>query len=63
MSRTLTKKLASVKPGTLFAGVDLAKDRNVVAMIDQHARQLDRFSSGRVGGHGADQLLLETPGH
>ena len=44
MSRTLTKKLARVKPGTMFAGVDLAKDRNVVAVIDERARQLDRFS-------------------
>jgi transposase len=44
MARTLSKKLARVKPGTLFAGVDLSKDRNVVAVIDERARQLDRFS-------------------
>jgi transposase len=44
MSRTLTNKLARVKPGTLFAGVDLAKERNVVALIDERAKQLDRFS-------------------
>jgi len=44
MSRTLTKKLARVKPGTMFAGVDLAKDRNVIVVIDERAKQLDRFS-------------------
>ena len=36
-SRTLAKKLASVKPGTLFAGVDLALDRNVVVVVNYPA--------------------------
>jgi len=41
--RTLPKKLASVKPGTLFVGVDLALDRNVAVVVDAGARRLDRF--------------------
>ena len=40
---TLTKKLASVKPGTLFVGVDLALDRNVAVVMDERAKRLDRF--------------------
>jgi transposase len=41
--RTLSKKLASVKPGTLFVGVDLALDRNVAVVMDERARRLGRF--------------------
>jgi transposase len=41
--RTLAKKLACVKPGTLFVGVDLALDRNVAVIINEGAKQLDRF--------------------
>jgi transposase len=40
---TLSKKLASVKPGTLFVGVDLALDRNVAVVLTEHAEQLGRF--------------------
>jgi len=40
---TLTKKLASVKSGTLFVGVDLALDRNVAVVMDERAKRLDRF--------------------
>ena len=40
---TLSKKLASVKPGTLFVGVDLALDRNVAVVMDERAKRLDRF--------------------
>jgi transposase len=40
---TLSKKLASVKPGTLFIGVDLALDRNVAVVMDERAKRLDRF--------------------
>jgi transposase len=40
---TLSKKLASVKPGTLFIGVDLALDRNVAVVLDERAEQLTRF--------------------
>jgi transposase len=44
MSRsTLSKKLASVKPGTWFVGVDLALDRNVAVVMDERAKRLDRF--------------------
>ena len=32
MTRTLSKKLADVKPGTLFIGVDLGLDRNVAVV-------------------------------
>jgi transposase len=40
---TLARKLASVKPGTLFVGVDLALDRNVAVVLDGRAKRLDRF--------------------
>ncbi|RLC85402.1 MAG: IS110 family transposase [Chloroflexi bacterium] len=43
MSRTLTKKLASVKPGTLFIGVDLALDHNVAVVLTERAHRLARF--------------------
>ena len=42
-NRTLTKKLASVKPGTLFVGVDLGLDRNVAVVLTERAEQLARF--------------------
>ena len=42
-SRTLSKKLSSVKPGTLFVGVDLALDRNVAVVLTERAEQLARF--------------------
>ena len=40
---TLSKKLASVKPGTLYVGVDLALDRNVAVVLGERAERLDRF--------------------
>jgi transposase len=40
---TLSKKLASVKPGTVFVGVDLGLDRNVAVVLTEHAEQLARF--------------------
>ena len=43
MTSTLAKRLASVKPGTLFVGVDLALDRNVAVVLNGRAQQLDRF--------------------
>jgi transposase len=49
---TLSKKLASVKPGTLFVGIDLALDRNVAVVIDERAKRLDRFRfDNDVGGY------------
>jgi transposase len=42
-SSTLSKKLASVKPGTLFVGVDLALDRNVAVVLTERAERLTRF--------------------
>jgi transposase len=42
-NRTLPKKLASVKPGTVFVGVDLALDRNVAVVLTERAEQLSRF--------------------
>ena len=44
MSRTLAKKLAQVKPGTLFVGVDLGLDRNVAVIINGSAQRLAKFS-------------------
>ena len=44
MSRTLPRKLAQVKPGTLFVGVDLGLDRNVAVIINGGAQRLARFS-------------------
>jgi transposase len=44
MSRTLAEKLAHVKPGTLFVGVDLGLDRNVAVVITDRAKPLARFS-------------------
>jgi transposase len=42
-SSTLSRKLASVKPGTVFVGVDLALDRNVAVVLTERAEQLARF--------------------
>jgi transposase len=43
MSRTLAKKLAQVKPGTLFVGVDLGLDRNVAVLINEGGQRLAKF--------------------
>jgi len=43
MSRTLAEKLAHVKPGTLFGGVDLGLDRNVAVVITEHAQRVAKF--------------------
>ena len=43
MSRTLAKKLAQVKPGSLFVGVDLGLDRNVAVIINEGGRRLAKF--------------------
>jgi transposase len=43
MSRTLAKKLAEVKPGTLYVGVDLALDRSDAVVLTERAERLDRF--------------------
>ena len=40
---SLSRELASVKPGTLFVGVDLALDRNVAVILTECAEQLSRF--------------------
>jgi transposase len=40
---TLSKRLASVKPGTLYVGVDLALDHHVAVVLDERAKQLTRF--------------------
>jgi len=44
MSRTLAKKLAQVKPGTLFVGVDLGLDRNVAVIINEGGQRLGKFA-------------------
>jgi transposase len=43
MSRTLAKRLAQVKPGTLFVGVDLGLDRNVAVVINAGGQRLAKF--------------------
>jgi transposase len=43
MSRSLAKKLAAVKPGTLYAGVDLALDWNYTMVLTERAQILSRF--------------------
>jgi hypothetical protein len=72
MSSTLAKKLAKIKPGTLYVGVDLALEHSVAMVLDERAKRLGRYRFPndrdgydyfwRVGGHGADQLLLEVVG-
>ena len=49
--RTLSKKLSSLKPGTLYVGVDLALDHNVAVVLTERAQQLTRFrfSNERAG--------------
>lgn len=49
--RTLSKKLSSLKPGTLYVGVDLALDHNVTVVLTERAQQLTRFrfSNERAG--------------
>jgi transposase len=41
--RTLANKLAYVKPGTLFVGVDLGLDRNAAVVLPERAGPLARF--------------------
>jgi transposase len=45
MSNRAAKHLASIQPGTLFAGVDLSLDDLVVVVLDPTAKRLDRFRS------------------
>ena len=42
-SHTLATKLARVKPGTLFVGMDLGLDRNVAVILTERAKPLARF--------------------
>ncbi len=44
MSRTLTKKMAQVKAGGLFVGVDLGLDGNVAVILTERGQQVDQFS-------------------
>lgn len=45
MSNSSTfKKLMQVQPGTLHVGVDLALEKNMAVVINEHAERLDRFS-------------------
>lgn len=43
MSRRLAEKLAAVKPGSLYAGVDVALDRNYTMVINGQAEVLAQF--------------------
>ncbi len=40
----ISKRLAQVPPGSLHVGVDLALEKNVVAVISEKAERLDQFS-------------------
>lgn len=42
---TVAKKLAQVKPGTVFAGIDLGLDDCTVVVMDAQGRHLDRFKA------------------
>ncbi len=39
----ISRRLAQVESGTLHAGVDLSLDENVIIVLDEKARQCDRF--------------------
>jgi transposase len=43
MNSTLTKKLAQVKPGTLYIGVDMGREHNVAVVLNEQAQRLARF--------------------
>lgn len=45
MSNRVAKHLASIPPGTLFAGIDLSLDDLVVVVLNATADRLDRFRS------------------
>lgn len=58
MTRSLTRKLAAIEPGTLFVGVDLGKDKHVAVMLNQQAEQIGRFSISN-DGEGFERLCQE----
>jgi transposase len=41
--RTLSRKISSLKPGSLYVGVDLALDQNVAVVLTERAEQLAHF--------------------
>jgi transposase len=43
MSNSILTKLARIKPGTLFVGLDLALERNVAVVLSERAERLGRF--------------------
>jgi transposase len=43
-NNSTSKKFTQVQPGTLHVGVDLALEKNMVAVISERAEKLDRFS-------------------
>ena len=51
MAHKLAKKLAFVKPGTLFAGIDMALERNMAVLITERAevRTQFHFPNDRLG--------------
>ena len=73
MSSRVAGNLASIKPGTLFAGVDVARDQHVVTVITDQARRVERFKvahtadglarlfqrlEARQGTHGAPEVII-----
>lgn len=60
MSNRTANHLASIQPGTLFAGIDLGLDSSVVVVLTATADRLDRFRSGHDAvGHAALHQRLE----
>ena len=43
MGDSVARNLAGIKPGTVFAGIDLGPDTHMVVVIDAGARQLAQF--------------------
>lgn len=43
MRRTLSKKLADVKPGTMYVGVDMGLEHNVAVVLGERAERRARF--------------------
>ena len=50
MNRTLTKKLAHVKPGTLYIGVDMGREHNAAVVLNEQAERLAQFRFPNDGG-------------
>ncbi len=43
-NHSTSKAIRQVQPGTLHVGVDLALEENLVVILDEQAKRLDRFN-------------------